>query len=415
MMKTLLLASMALIVGACGSDRGTVPFLVESEPVVQPDPVGEQDRTGDGRPDTFLSGVQTWQSVEWDNSSLNTVAAFDLFSYIGVQLFGTTSNVGLIDDLRERNPDIEVCTYIEAHSVQEWEIDNFDQGGTSFAAAWAAHALDHLAWTTENDTFRTFDRNYMIDITGDGAVEGMVEIIRSHREASDNDRPNMALMLDYCTVPQTSWLTGRWAAETHGALDIDRDGVAHLDDLDEQESLRAAYYHLVDEIHRVMPEIRVIANGQLARSDPEFLARIDGMYIEGGFRWGWGQDYFREALVSDGPRNLQAMLAAMRPGGLTVYEWKEDYRVGYAIGMFYDNVVPLMVPGSDRLPIVVEPQPGEWDVGAALGPAVVSGDTLSRDFERGRAVLTIVNGRSPRAFEFTLTRTDGSEFVHFIQ
>jgi hypothetical protein len=130
---------------------------------------------------------------------------------------------------------------------------------------------------------------------------------------------------------------------------------------------------------------------------------------------GWGRDYFREALVSDGPANLQAMLDAMQPGGFSIYEWKEDYRVGYAIGMFYDNLVPLMTPGADNIPFLVEPQPGEWDVGEALGPTVIEGDRMTREFEYGTAVLNILAGNSPGAFEFTLTRTDGSVFINFIQ
>ncbi len=415
MIRMLLMVCLALLAGACGSDRGTAPLSVAAPATELPDPVGEPDRDADNSPDTFLSGIQNWQGMSWDDATYATVAGYDVFSYQAARLMDDPQATGLVDELREHQPDISVGGYIETHAVKEWQIAAYEDGRDSFAADWAEHALTYLAWTTEADTFRPFDRNYMIDITADGAVEGMVEIIGTRWRASGNDRPNMFLMLDYCSVPQVGWLTGRWAAETYGELDLDQDGIAHLDDPDEQEDLRAAYYRLVDLLHQELPGVQLISNGALAQTDPVFLAKLDGMYIEGGFRWGWGRDYFREALVSDGPRNLQTMLDAMQPDGFSIYEWKEDYRVGYAIGMFYDNLVPLMTPGADNIPFLVEPQPGEWDVGEALGPTVIEGDQMTREFERGTAVLNVLSGNSPGAFEFTLTRTDGSVFVNFTQ
>ena len=415
MNRIMLVACLALLAGACGSDRGSAPLTVAVPETDLPDPVSAPDREAENTPDTFQSGIQNWQGMSWDQNAYATVAGYDVFSYQAARLMDDSQAGALVDELRERQPDIIVGGYMEAHSVKEWEIAAYMDGRDSFAADWAEHAMANLAWTTEADTFRPFDRTYMIDITADGAVEGMVEIIGSRWRASSNDRPNMFLMLDYCTVPHIGWLSGRWAAETHGELDLDQDGIAHLDDPDEQEDLRAAYYRLVDLLHAELPGVKLISNGALALTDPVFLAKLDGIYIEGGFRWGWGRDYFREALVSDGPANLQAMLDAMQPGGFSIYEWKEDYRVGYAIGMFYDNLVPLMTPGADNIPFLVEPQPGEWDVGEALGPTVIEGDRMTREFEHGTAVLNILAGNSPGAFEFTLTRSDGSVFINFIQ
>ncbi len=364
--------------------------------------------------DLFRTGVQKFGSgVAWSDSLYDLVASYDLFSYQVHNLYSDPRSEGLIDELRSRNDDIRVGGYFQAHGVQDWQLEAMAAESGNFASDWAAYGVQHLARTTKGDTARSFNGSYMIDVTKPGVVEGMVEVLRRWRASSDNNRAGTFVMVDHCSVPHLSWLTGEYALQTDGDLDLDGDGVGHLDDPDEQLLLRDAYVHLVDELHRVLPDVKVVVNGDLVRIDREFRNRVDGMYIEGGFRWGWGSRYFETALIDPGERNLASMLADMRDGGFSLYEWKEDYRVGWAVSMFFDNLYPLMAPGHESLPFVLQEHPGEWDMGRPLGPASVEDGILRREFERGTASLEPIQGASPGAFRFRLSDSDRGVLVTF--
>lgn len=372
-----------------------------------PDPIVEADR--------FQSGLQVWgNGVSWNDSLYDLVADYDLFSYMAHQMYSGQSE-DLTHELRTRNPDMLIGSYFQAHGVQEWQIAELDAGNDNFSADWAELALRHLAVTTKGDTARSFNRAYMIDITAAGVIEEMVEVLAHWQSRSANSGPGAFVMIDHCSVPHESWLTGPWAQQTDGDLDLDRDGIGHIDDQDEQAALTDAYHRLVEEFHRALPDVKVVVNGDLMHQDPGFRSKIDGMYIEGGFRWRWGGRYFDRALIEPGEQNLHSLLADMRDGGFTIYEWKEDYRVGWAVGMFFDNVIPLMAPGHEVLPFELLRHPGEWDVGRPMGPAEVVDGILIREFERGTARLESIHGTTPAAFRFKLSDRDRGVLVEFIE
>jgi len=397
-----LLLLLALGTGAC------------ADAIQDPGPAAEEDPVV--APDRFRTGVQKLGSgIAWTDSLYDLVADYDLFSYMAHNLYSERRSQGLVDELRSRNPAIKVGAYFQAHGVQDWQIAAKERGDESYGADWADFALQHLAVTTKGDTARSFNSSYVIDITAPGVIEGMVDVLRRWRGGSDNDRDGTFVMVDHCSVPLVTWLSGPWDEQTEGELDLDRDGIAHLDDLDEQEELRAAYKRLVDELHRALPDVKVVVNGDLVRKDRDFRTRVDGMYIEGGFRWGWGDRYFDNALMIPGETNVWSMLADMRDGGFSIYEWKEDYRVGWAVSMFFDNLYPLMAPGHEELPFDLQPHPGEWDVGRPLAPAEVVNGVLVREFEHGTATLETIHGRTPGAFRFRLTHEDRGLLVGFTE
>ncbi|MBK6900154.1 MAG: hypothetical protein IPH09_13135 [bacterium] len=114
----------------------------------------------------------------------------------------------------------------------------------------------------------------------------MVAILKKWADLSPNSSyDGLSFMVDYCSIPAETYVYGQQRRDMHGELDMDRDGVPHLNDPVEQEALRDGYCYYVDELRKAFPNMKIIANGKMAHNDPDFMASLDGCFFEGAFKY----------------------------------------------------------------------------------------------------------------------------------
>lgn len=351
----------------------------------------------------------------WTDSIYREVGQYALFETQYQDVLGSAPFS--VDRLRQENPNIRISMYIHGHSVAEWEIKHLRDADPSPYQDWARMGLANLAWTTEGDTFRTFNRNYMLTTSDSSTVRQMVAVLEKWTKSCDNGASDgLSWMIDYMTSPATSWVYGEQARQMHGELDLNQNGIPHAQDIDEQKALRDGYCYLADLLRERIPHVKVRANGVLPYRDHDLMQRLDGALIEGAFRWGFGDRYIENALVGQPPYLFSEIVKWYRPGGYSVLE-----------GQFYSQqamAMALMLDAPEhRVFAIIKPQDGtrtlaqdnlrSWYLGAPLGLAVTDGRTMTRTFQGGRMDLEIMSGVYPSPFTFEAHNLLGETVIRF--
>lgn len=310
------------------------------------------------------------------------------------------------DTLRQRNPRVLLGEYASTMAIGQWVIQAVARGDTGWSRQYYDATMPYLARTNGldpvtglPDTASIFLRNYCVNLLLPGAVDAVAGFHASHSVGLD------WLMLDFMTIPMPDFRAGqgpRYVSEQAGDMDLDQDGVAHAEDMDERTALRSAFIQLLDKIHALAPNLKLIPNGQLAMLDDEVARHTDGVYVEGFPQWFFGPGFnFRNAVFQ--PDYVPSMHSLTRPRyrngrGLVLIEDRyHQMQHGFIAAGFEgavevrrnDDAMDTFIPDGTR--------DIRW-LGMPTGPAVVVGDTLRRPFENGvlRLVSTSVNGFSFR-------------------
>lgn len=313
-----------------------------------------------------------------------------------------------------------VGLYVPADVIHGWMARS--RAGT-FAGDWYIRLGAHLAHGLDGNPWQPWPHAAMVNVTDPKAREVMVSTVKEHLPA--NAEGVTSLMLDYMTVPRPDWSnTGQ------PDLDLDRDGIGHRADRDEQAALVDAYKALLVEYRKALPGVRLVANGSLALQDTAVTALLDGFYVEGsGAYWPWwnGLRGVEAMLHPDNPGNWAAVSRHLRPGWLSVLEADGGEAYDARAGSVHSVALAMMLT-TDAAPVVGVYQgeghrPITWlsieSWGEAVGRPVeeyrmTQPGLYVRAFENGLAELRIINGGEyPRPFTFRLRTMDGTPVVEF--
>jgi hypothetical protein len=297
------------------------------------------------------------------------------------------------DTLRQLNPGIQLGEYASTMAIGQWNIEAVRRkAGAGWAQDYYNAVMPYLARTNQMDpvtgqpdTASIFLRNYSVNLLLPGAIESLVAF---HVQYSSNLD---WLLLDFMTIPMPDFRAGqgpRYVSEQAGEMDLDQDGVAHAEDMDERTALRLAFMQLLRELHAALPKVKLIPNGQLVMIDDEVALLTDGCYVEGFPQWFFGEGYnFENAMFRPSYRPSMWSLTAPRYrnglGFVMIEDRYHQMKHGSAAAMFpqaveirrNDDTTDSFIPDETRALRV--------ELGPAAGPATCVADTLRRPFKHG--------------------------------
>lgn len=310
--------------------------------------------------------------------------------------------------LREIKPQIKLGEYFHVMAIGQWVFRDVGYGAQP--GTWSRDYFDavtpYLARTNGldprtalPDTASIFERNYCINLLEPGAIDALVGFYVAHSSGLD------WYMLDFMTVPMPDFRAGqgpRYLAEQTGDMDLDQDGIAHKDDVDEQLALRAAFIELLGALRSQLPdEFLLIPNGALALVDDAVAHLCDGVYVEGfptwNFRNGAEGAMFDQAAA---PSLWSLTTSRYRNGkGLVLIEDKWHTMQLGRVAACFPGVVET-VRGDQDVPVLDATRSMRDQLGPALGPVILQENRLTRQFRHGTIVLDL-NGDTFRGTTFT--------------
>lgn len=344
-----------------------------------------------------------------DPTVVAKLARADLLVLDAGQFWETNADLSLI---RAANPDIRIVAYLRTKCIRSaWAPDGEDDDRYTHQLYRAA--LPYLVRTTEGDTASDWYGTYLYDFTNPQARADVLEIFAHFQATSSNQFDGV--FWDYFSP--TLWIPLDLVG-VYGDPDMDGDGIAHRDDPDEIERFLRGQEAWIDEMRALMGEDFIqIANGVRALRDSTFAAKVDGMHYEDFPAQGFnGTDEFRMALDPQEFNNLWAAHGwpRNRNGG----PWLILDQAGCP-GVYFDaSFDPVYIDADDLTRAVAmltdgtainfdgfdTLEPGipsvEYDLGLPLGGVAIDFPTYTREFERGRIVLTMRTGAYPFPFDF---------------
>jgi hypothetical protein len=325
-------------------------------------------------------------------------------------------NARVLDAIHALNPDVRILAYALAKTSRLiWDHpDSVSRARDPYGDDWFRATRPYWCWTTTGDTVLDWPGQPVIDIRDARCRAAMLAVLHKYRTTSGS--PFDGLAWDYFSAPL--WIPPAVAANMQGEIDLDGDGVPHAQDADELDGWRAAQDALVREARaRFGPDCLEFANGSRTATDSTFVGLLDGMYYEQFPTIGFGQpNQMARALDPLTANNLFAARhwPSARNGGTwplianaAPISYQDDQGrmvrlnlgdVNRAVALLTDVVVCYLNPG------VVE---GNWpdveiDLGTPLGGVVCAGDTLRREFTRGRVEVVMKSGSFPIPFDYAV-------------
>ena len=348
------------------------------------------------------------------------VAKAEVYVNEATYLWSPTRNQGAVAALKARNPDLKVLGYVNAQtSWLMWGDDPTLQQTNPYGWDWYQATRPYWSFTTVGDTMMSWPGKVVVNILEPACRTAMIDVLENHWTAHSNeldgvywDHFNTALWVS-ANVP------GR-----EGSLDLDGDGIAHLDDEDEMQAYRDASVALILELRaRLGEDVIQVTNGNRAAMDSTFAGLVDGMLYENfpevGF---WGQN-MRHALD---PTAWNSLFNARnwprtRNGGPFVIlsnkdrftysstEGTGEYRYAEFARLAALLTGTLASYHSARQEMEFGWPEVELDLGEPLGETTIDQDTFTRRFANGSVSVTMTSGDLPMPFRFTIT--EGQEVV----
>ncbi len=350
-----------------------------------------------------------------DPAEMAKLARADLLVLSAWQFWESNKELDLI---RQANPDIKIVAYFSVKAIQ-------DQWATAHEGnyTWRLYhtAQPFLVHTTTGDTASDWYGSTLYNFTDPAARAAMLDIFQEYQTTSTNRFDGV--FWDYFSP--TLWVPQDIRAET-GDADFDGDGIGHWDDPDEIDLFLRSQEAWIDEMRARMGEDFIqIANGVRALVDSTFAAKVDGMFYEDfpaqGF---YGRPPFEMALDPAVFNNLWAahnwprtrnggpwlILSHMRSGGVffgpapdyTPYQIDAD-DLTRAVALLTDATAITYDDSGERSAGIPAK---EYNLGAPLGGVTIDYPVYTREFERGRIVLTMRTGDYPRPFDFEVYQGD---------
>jgi len=351
-----------------------------------------------------------------DPENLALLTRADLLIVQCDQFWGSPGFEGKLDLIRAAKPELKIVGFFRTKASKVYWGDYPQQ---TFNYDLFQASKPYWCQTTTGDTLMDWPGAPVFDYTNPAARRAVLDVFLKYQNSSSNKFDGVHW--DYFN--KKLWIAPDVAGMT-GEPDMDGDGVAHWDDLDEQAAFQDAQYDWLREMQAAMgPDFIQVANGARALTDSVFAAELDGVFYElfpnVGFSSG---DTFLRALDLNGYNNLFTarhwartdnggpwlILSHRVPVGSVRNEdgtWVSVHPgdllravalLTDATSIYYDNR-GYAVAGRPEV---------EIDFGKPLGDTVVTGNRYVRNFERGQVILEMGVGHYPDPFAYVL-RQDG--------
>lgn len=343
------------------------------------------------------------------------VARADIVVLETSTLWAPNGNAGGVAALKAINPDVKVLGYINAHgSWLSWG-DTFvtDPERQPYGADWYRATRPYWSFTTTGDTMMSWPGKVLLDVLDPDCRAAMIGVIAAHWNAHGN-------VLDGVFWDHfNNWLwTPDQVPGVDGRMDLDGDGIPHLEDEDEMAAYRAASEALITGLREALgPQVIQVANGVRAACDSTFAGLLDGMMYENFPDVGFGGLSMRTALDPANPCNLFAAQHWPRGdnGGpwliytnkyVTQFNDDQGQLVRWRLAE-YARVAALVTGGRASFHGYDQKYRYDWPsvdlgLGDPAGPAAFDGDTIVREFANGRVTLTFTGGDLPQPFNFVI-------------
>lgn len=414
MRNMLTLALLAALLSACGS--GSVPVVP-----------GQDWSTLDAQQNPSLRiAVLDYQLLGDlnDPAVMAKYARADLLITQPELFWGRPGLAEKMSQLRSANPNLRIVGYFRTKCIRQgWA--SIDRATQSYLYDLYHAGLPYLSHTTTGDTVQDWPGVANIDFTDPAARGALLDVFESYQK--DSAAKFDGIFWDYFSP--ALWISPD-VTTMEGEPDMDGDGVAHAQDIDEQAAFRDAQDDWVHELRsRMGDQFLQIANGARALRDSTFAGLFDGMLYEIFPIVGFAQDApYLHALDPAVPNNLWAARGWLRtqnggPWQILENTWIPRMMdqnsvmrplnlgdVNRAVALLTDaTVIHYDLSGSYRagMPDV------EVSLGAPLGGVTVSGNVYTRAFEQGSVTLTMASGRYPLGFSFAIN-TEEQDLVQAI-
>lgn len=357
--------------------------------------------------------ITDWSAVNWSlPANWEKYSRADLFIAMAADMWNDQyRNEPVIDRIKAHNPDMKVIGYISAKSAQ---LSGASPTANAFWREWFLRTQPYWVRTTTGDTAQDWPGNVILNILDPACRTAMIETVMEFQETSTNKFDG--IMWDYFNY--TLWVYDGITNVT-GQPDMDGDGIAHLNDLDEVLAYRDAEVSLVSALRDSLGEDFIqVFNGQRAYSDPGFAALADGLMYELFPTLGFPQPNMRNALDPAFEHNLFAVRSRLRSqnGGPYIVmfnPWKNQYqdhnnqvtllRTGNqfrVVAMLMDGYASWNTESGSTFSYIYGWTDNDICVGDPVGPPVYDGNFIRRDFEYGRVELEWKTGRYPDPFNY---------------
>jgi hypothetical protein len=349
------------------------------------------------------------------SSSANqaAVARSELFVNEMTYLWSSSQNQGAVNALKARNPDLKVLGYVNAQtSWLMWGADPALAASNPYGWDWYQATKPYWSHTTTGDTMMAWPGKVVINILEPACREAMIDVLEDHWEAHSN------------VVDGIYWdhfNTNLWVMDSvpgrDGSLDLDGDGIAHLDDADEIQAYRDASTALIQEVRaRLGDHVIQVTNGNRAALDSTFAGLVDGMFYENFPQVGFWGDNMRQALDPTAWNSLfnsRRWPRTQNGGPFIILSNKDRITISTAQGSRDYRNADFARPAALLTGTLVSyHSPAEqidfgWpdvelDLGAPLAEASVNGGLLVRNFENGSVTVNMTSGDMPVPFNFTI-------------
>ncbi len=316
----------------------------------------------------------------------------------------------VVKSLKDRNPRVKVIGYVNAHDC--W----LSWGETSdrYHADWYIATRPYWSYTTTGDTMQAWPGKVLVNVLDPACRSAMIGVLADHLDAY----PSRIDGIFWDHFNEQLWVPSDLPG-VEGEMDLDGNGLAHVDDPAEQAAYREASTAMITEARaRLGADVIQIANGNRAARDSVFAGLLDGMFYENFPEVGFSGSHYIQALDPAVPHNLLAARNWPRTdngGPWLILSNKFEFSFWDDSGDMlayreaeFARVMALMAGVAVSYHTEQKTRWGWPEVELALGAAttepVRDGQRLTRTFEHGTVSLEYKTGKRPVPFSFTIVQ-----------
>ena len=358
--------------------------------------------------------VVDFANLDWsDPAVLESHARADFLAIMASWIWpgGDYGDVPVLDRIRALNPDIKIIGYVSVKSAQLWAAGS---PPGFFWRDWLDRTRPYWAYTTEGDTVQDFPGNVVLNITDPECRRVEIETILDFHRAALNQLDGV--YWDYFN-------NGLWIpdmVDVHGEPDLDGDGIPLGQDPDELAAYKNGCVDLVTALRDSLGEGFIqFFNGQRAYSDSTFAALSDGLMYELYPTLYYPRPELQNSLDPSYPCNLFAArnwvrdvnggpyIVLSHPGASIYTDYLgvqqtvstgDQYRAVALIADLY----ACWHEGQSTVHYTFGWPEVDVCLGEPLGPVVIQGSFLRREFQYGNVEIEMTTGRYPNPFDFRI-------------
>lgn len=248
--------------------------------------------------------------------------------------------------------------------------------------------------TSLPDTGAISGRDYVVDLTDEAAVAAVKAVLEDQIE-SRFAGADVWIAFDPVTFPLTVSLSGAYAANQIGDLDLDQDGVPHPGDSGETLPWKNAVVEICRFIRSEIDGAHVLAVGSASYSSIELIAEIDGTILEnfpaifGGYANALNPGFPVNVWAFDDGYQTSAPLVLLDYGTPPSGAWAISAATGFPFLAAYDAETGVVPDPPDPTGLLAPVSPATYDAG-----------TVTREFANGTLTLSSLG---PTSFSISST------------